>query len=92
MTDTTVPPLQDPAPKTPISPKVVLAAAAAFLLPTVAIILDYLLGDGSGIFAGWPVIAQIAVLSVLTSLASLVAGYTKRDPLRESGARKNGIA
>ena len=84
----TEPVLTDPPPKTKISPKVVAAAIAAFLLPTVAIVLDYLLGSGSGIFAGWPVIAQIAVMSVLTSLAAAVAGYQKRDPIRESGARR----
>lgn len=82
------PPLLDPAPRSPISPKVAAAAVAAFLLPTVAIILDYLLGEGSGIFGGWHPIAQIAVVSVLTSLATLVAGYIQRDPLRESGARR----
>lgn len=81
------PDLVDPAPKTPVSPKVVLAAALAFLAPTVIIVLDYLLGEGAGVFAGWHPIAQIAVLSILTSIASFVAGYVKRDPIRETGAR-----
>jgi hypothetical protein len=87
MSNPAEPPLVDPAPKTKVSPKVVFAAVAAFAAPTVLIVLDYLLGEGKGLFAGWPVIAQIAVLSILTSVATAIAGYVKRDPLREAGAR-----
>jgi hypothetical protein len=83
MSNPAEPPLVDPAPKTKVSPKVVFAAVAAFAAPTVLIVL----GEGKGLFAGWPVIAQIAVLSILTSVATAIAGYVKRDPLREAGAR-----
>ena len=81
-------PLRDPAPKTKVSPKVVAGAVAAFIVPTVLIVLDYLLGEGRGIFAGWPVLAQIAVISLITSASTAIAGWAKRDSLRELGARR----
>jgi hypothetical protein len=87
MSEAATPPLVDPAPRTPPSPKVILAAAASFLAPTIIIVLDYLLGEGRGIFTNLPVIAQIAIFSLITSASTLVAGYMKRDKLREAGAR-----
>lgn len=88
------PPLRDPAPKTKISPKVVASTVAAFLIPTVIILIDYLLGEGRGIFAGWHPVLQLAIFSLLTSLGTLVAGFVKRDGLRELGARRSrdGVA
>lgn len=88
MSEPETPPLVDPAPKTPPSPKVVFSAVAAFLAPTIIIILDYLIGEGRGIFANLPVIAQIAIFSLITSAAAFVSGYIKRDAIRETGARR----
>jgi anaerobic C4-dicarboxylate transporter len=65
-----------------ISPKTVAAAVASFIIPTVLIIIDYLLGEGRGVFASLPVIAQIAVFSLITSAGTAIAAYSKRDPLR----------
>lgn len=82
------PPVVGVPPETKVSPKVALAALLGFLAPALLATIAYLTGpEGQTLFTSLPPVLVVFLLAVLTSLATFLGGYLKRDPLREEGAR-----
>jgi len=87
MTDTNPVPIGTP-PKTKPSPKVVMAAVLAFVAPAVIAALTYIQDAGVEIIGISNPILGTLVTGLIVSALTFLAGYVKRDPIRESGARR----
>lgn len=89
MTETAeTPPLANPPPPTKVSPKVVMSAVLGFLAPALLAVIVYLQTPaGQSSFGGLSPVLVILLGGLLTSAATFLGGYLKRDPLRELGAR-----
>jgi hypothetical protein len=80
--DTTVPP------KTPVSPKVVISTVLAFVAPALVAALSYIADNGVSIIGIENPILGTLVIALISSAVTFLGGYLKRDPIRESGARR----
>lgn len=75
---------------TPISPKVVAATVWAFVAPlllaALLALVSYLMtDDGRALFAAVPTWVQVPLLAFISALSAALAGYRKRDALRDIG-------
>lgn len=79
--------LTDPLPKTPTSPKVILAAIFGFVAPALFLTVGYLTTDeGEQIYSSVHPVLRVFLAGLLTSASVYLAGYLKRDRLRERGS------
>jgi len=73
--------------KTPISPKVVAAGFASFIVPALLLGLLFLqTPEGQEYFGGLPKIVVVILGGLITSAITALSAYQKRDPLRDLGA------
>lgn len=78
--------LTDPLPKTPTSPKVILAAIFGFVAPALFLTIGYLTtDDGQQIYSSLHPVLRVLIGGLITSASVYLAGYLKRDRLRERG-------
>lgn len=80
----------------PPSPKVIFAAAAAFIVPVIVAgvlaLISFLLTDsGRELFRDIPLWVRIPLWAMLAAAGAIIAGYQKRDPIRDDGLRMRGI-
>jgi hypothetical protein len=67
-----------------ISPKVILATAAAIVAAGVLASLNYLITpEGQQLFAALPPVVTVGLMAIITGAASALAGYLKADPARQ---------
>jgi len=80
--------LDGPAPKTPVSPKVIVAGILAFLVPATLAALTYINDAGVEVIGiNNPILGTFVTGLIVSGITSLGA-WLKRDPIRESGARR----
>ena len=80
----------------PVSPKVIFAAAAAFVVPIISAgvlaLISFLLTDsGRELFRDIPLWVRIPLWAMLAAAGAMVAGYQSRDEIRDDGLRVRGI-
>jgi hypothetical protein len=79
--------MSEPAPvlnlDNPVSPKVIVGAVVALLVPAVSAALLYLQTDqGAQLYAALPIWLIVFVRALLTGLSTFLASYLTTDPLR----------
>jgi len=68
-------------PETTWSPKVIAAAVASFLAPAILATIVYIIANPDSLPIHSPILG-VLVFAVLTSAATTISSYLKRDPLR----------